>query len=105
MQTITIASLWGGLTLPGMIDEPGSFSGRSSSPRPQRGPEASQRISFANFINATANPRSAPIAATIASSEPWAANLFGAVTNGYPVSSAIFAAISRLQFGGGVQPG
>jgi hypothetical protein len=25
-------------TLPGMIDEPGSFSGNSSSPRPQRGP-------------------------------------------------------------------
>jgi hypothetical protein len=27
------------LTLPGMIEEPGSFSGNSSSPRPVRGPE------------------------------------------------------------------
>ena len=59
MQTITIASHWVGLTLPGMIDEPGSFSGSSSSPRPQRGPEASQRMSLAIFIKATASPRSA----------------------------------------------
>jgi len=28
MQTISIASAWVGLTLPGMIEEPGSFSGR-----------------------------------------------------------------------------
>jgi hypothetical protein len=33
-----MASHWVGLTLPGMIDEPGSFSGRCSSPKPQRGP-------------------------------------------------------------------
>jgi hypothetical protein len=33
----------------GMIDQPGSFSGRRSSPRPQRGPEASQRMSLAIF--------------------------------------------------------
>ena len=65
-----------------MIEEPGSFSGNSSSPRPQRGPEASQRMSLAIFIRATASPRSAAIAATIASSEPCAANLLGAVTNG-----------------------
>ena len=82
MQTITIASHWVGLTLPGMMDEPGSFSGKSSSPRPQRGPEASQRMSLAIFIKATASPRSAAIAATMASSEPCAANLLGAVTNG-----------------------
>src|ERR1700731_644478 len=50
MQTITIASCWVGLTLPGMIDEPGSFSGKRSSPKPQRGPEASQRMSLAIFI-------------------------------------------------------
>jgi len=30
-QTIVMASLWVGFTLPGMIDEPGSFSGRMSS--------------------------------------------------------------------------
>ena len=65
-----------------MMDEPGSFSGDSSSPRPQRGPEANQRMSLAIFINATASPRSTAMAATIASSEPSAANLLGAVTNG-----------------------
>jgi hypothetical protein len=40
MLTITIASHWVGLTFPGMIEEPGSFSGSSNSPRPQRRPEA-----------------------------------------------------------------
>src|SRR5258708_5976260 len=35
---ITIASHWVGFTLPGMIDEPGSFCGSFSSPRPQRRP-------------------------------------------------------------------
>ncbi len=89
MQTITMASHWVGFTLPGMIEEPGSFSGSSSSPSPQRGPEASQRMSLAIFISATARPRSAAMAATMASSEPCAANLLGAVTNGRPVSSAI----------------
>ena len=54
MQTIVIASLWVGFTLPGMIDEPGSFSGRISSPRPQRGPEPIQRTSLAIFISETA---------------------------------------------------
>src|ERR1700679_1098219 len=104
MQTITIASHWVGLTLPGMIEEPGSFSGKSNSPNPQRGPDASHRISLATFINATANPRNADIAATIASSEPWAANLLGAVTKGRPVNSAILAAISRLKLGGAFKP-
>ena len=46
-QTMVSASAWVGLTLPGMIDEPGSFSGRISSPRPERGPEPSRRMSLA----------------------------------------------------------
>ena len=41
-QTWVSASHWVGLTLPGMIDEPGSFSGSDSSPRPERGPGAEQ---------------------------------------------------------------
>ena len=61
-QTIVIASHCVGLTLPGMIDEPGSFSGRVSSPSPQRGPDASQRMSLAIFISATASVLSAPLA-------------------------------------------
>lgn len=28
-----------GLTFPGMMEDPGSFAGKISSPRPQRGPE------------------------------------------------------------------
>ena len=36
--TMVTASHWVGLTLPGMIEEPGSFSGRLISPKPERGP-------------------------------------------------------------------
>jgi Lecithin retinol acyltransferase len=78
MHTMTMASCWVGLTLPGMIEEPGSFSGSRSSPSPQRGPEASQRMSLATLISATASPRTAAMDATIASREPRAVNLFGA---------------------------
>jgi hypothetical protein len=35
--TMVIASHWVGFTLPGMIEEPGSFSGSEISPMPQRG--------------------------------------------------------------------
>ena len=80
-----IASLWVGLTLPGMMDEPGSFSGRASSPRPLRGPEPSQRRSSAIFISETASVRRAPWVKTRASWAARAANLLGAVTKGSPV--------------------
>src|SRR5260370_37186123 len=50
-QTMVMASHCVGLTLPGMIDDPGSFSGIDNSPRPQRGPDASQRMSFEIFMN------------------------------------------------------
>src|SRR5215475_1965845 len=69
-QTITIASCCVGLILPGMIDEPGSFSGRRSSCSPARGPDASQRMSLAIFISATATPRNPALVATIGSREP-----------------------------------
>ena len=49
------ASAWVGLTLPGMIEEPGSFSGRCSSPRPERGPEPSSRMSLAIFSSEAAS--------------------------------------------------
>ena len=41
-QTMVSASHWVGLTLPGMIEEPGSFSGSDSSPRPERGARAEE---------------------------------------------------------------
>ena len=50
MQTIIMASLWVGLTLPGMIEDPGSLAGSTSSPSPLRGPEPSQRMSSAILV-------------------------------------------------------
>ncbi len=67
-HSIVSASLCVGLTLPGMIDEPGSFSGMRSSPMPLRGPLASQRMSLAIFIRLAASVFSAPCACTSASS-------------------------------------
>jgi hypothetical protein len=42
-----------GFTFPGMIEEPGSFSGMINSP-PERGPEANIRMSFAILFSETA---------------------------------------------------
>jgi hypothetical protein len=63
-QTMVSASHCVGLTLPGMMLLPGSFSGMRSSPRPARGPEASQRTSLAILISDVARVLSAPLAAT-----------------------------------------
>ncbi|MCY1370732.1 hypothetical protein D9M69_578370 [compost metagenome] len=81
-----------GFTLPGIIEDPGSLSGMINSPIPQRGPELNIRISFAIFIKETAVRFKAPESSTIASCAAKASNLFGAVTNGNPVKSAIFFA-------------
>src|SRR5207302_11433777 len=66
-QTMVMASHCVGFTLPGMIDDPGSFSGIDNSPNPQRGPEASQRISLEIFMNDAASVSIAPWANTISS--------------------------------------
>ena len=100
-----MASLWVGLTLPGMIDEPGSFSGRASSPSPLRGPEPSQRRSSAIFISETASVRRAPWVKTRASWAARAANLLGAVTKGSPVMAAIAAATRCAELGVRVEAG
>ena len=47
-----------GLTLPGMIEEPGCRSGMAISPRPVLGPEPIQRRSLLIFIRETAMVRS-----------------------------------------------
>ena len=49
-----MASHWVGLTLPGMIDEPGSFGGSTSSASPLRGPDPSHRMSSAILVSDTA---------------------------------------------------
>ncbi len=92
MATISMASAWVGLTLPGMIEDPGSFSGNSSSWIPVRGPEPSQRRSLAILNSVTAAAFSPPCARTIRSSVPCAVNLLAAVLNGAPVIEAICAA-------------
>ena len=72
--TMVSASHCVGLTLPGMMDDPGSFSGRLSSPRPQRGPEPRYRMSLAIFIKLTASVLSAPDDSTTASCAANASN-------------------------------
>ena len=66
-----------GHALPGMIDEPGSFSGIVNSPKPQRGPDANQRTSLAILFRLPASVLSAPEANTSASRAASASNLFG----------------------------
>ncbi len=86
------ASHWVGFTLPGMIDEPGSFSGSSNSPKPVRGPEPNSLMSLAILNSDTATVLSAPCANTRASWLASASNLFSALTKGSLVISAILAA-------------
>ena len=84
VTTIVIASDWVGLTLPGMIDEPGSFSGIRSSPIPVRGPDASHRTSLAIFISAPASVRSDDDTATSASCDASCTNRLSAWWNFSP---------------------
>ena len=64
-----------------MIELPGSFEGRISSPNPLLGPEAKNLISFAIFIQAEAMVFKHPCKLTSASWVAIDSNLFGAVTN------------------------
>ena len=58
------ASACVGFTLPGMIELPGSFSGMRELAEPERGPEASKRMSLAILKSAAARVFSAPCANT-----------------------------------------
>ena len=80
-QTIVIASHCVGFTLPGIIEEPGSFTGNIISPIPLLGPEESILMSLAIFISETAVLFSAEEALTIASFAESASNLFLAEIN------------------------
>ena len=55
-----MASVCVGLTFPGIIEEPGSFSGKDNSPNPDRGPEPKNRMSLAILNNDTATVLMAP---------------------------------------------
>ena len=102
--TMVRASHWVGLTFPGMMEEPGSFSGRKISPRPSRGPEASHRTSLASFIRSPARAFRAPWEKATASLEDRAWNLLGAVRKGRPVRSATSAAAASAKPGGALRP-
>ena len=104
VATMVMASHWVGLTLPGMIELPGSFSGMSSSPRPLRGPEAYQRTSLAIFMRASARTRNEPETWTRASWALRAAKRLSACLNSMPVSSEIFRAVSAPNLGWALRP-
>ena len=63
-----------GLTLPGMIDDPGCRSGRCTSASPVMGPDPIQRMSLAILVSETATVRSAPDSSTRPSRAAWASN-------------------------------
>ena len=102
--TIVADSVWVGLTFPGIIELPGSLDGMVISPRPQRGPLESQRMSLAIFIRSAAIALRAPWAYTKASLEERAWNLFGAVTKSWPVSLEIISAEALSKPSGALSP-
>ena len=65
--TIAAASGITGLTLPGIMDEPGCNASNSISPKPAKGPEFIQRKSLAIFIIETAIVFNCPDKATAVS--------------------------------------
>lgn len=87
-----------------MIEEPGSFSGRESSPYPQRGPEPRYLISFAILNNDAARVLRAPEASTAASCAANASNLLGAVENLRPVSLETSSAMALSNPMGALRP-
>ena len=87
-----------------MIELPGSLAGMVISPRPRRGPDASQRTSLAIFIMLAASPLTAPWENTSASLPVRARNLLGSVTKGRPVSSATSVATASSKPVGALSP-
>lgn len=75
------------MTFPGIIDEPGSFSGSINSPNPERGPLPKNLISLAILNKLQAIELRVPWNSTKASFPYNASNLLGAVVNLYPVVS------------------
>uniref|UniRef100_T1IQQ7 Uncharacterized protein n=1 Tax=Strigamia maritima TaxID=126957 RepID=T1IQQ7_STRMM len=69
----------------GIMLLPGSFSGKVSSPRPDRGPEPRKRISLAILMMLHAITFNAPCTSAIESLLANASNLLGAVLNGSPI--------------------
>ena len=102
--SIDSASHCVGLTLPGMIELPGSLAGKRTSANPARGPDPSRRRSLAIFIKATARVFSPPARLVSGSCPASAANLLGAVTKGSPDSAASSAAMASAKPWGALRP-
>jgi hypothetical protein len=84
----------------GIMDDPGSFSGREISPIPQRGPDARNLMSFAILKRSAARALSAPWVKTAAFLDARAENLFSALKKLCPqISESSFAVFSPKSFG------
>ena len=81
-QTMSVASQTTGLTLPGMMLEPGWRSGRWISASPVVGPDDIQRRSLQILVNPTATVRSTPESSTSESRVPWASKWLRASVKG-----------------------
>ena len=103
-HAIVTASAWVGLTLPGMIEEPGSFAGKLSSPKPALGPEPKKRISWAILNMSAAKAFKAPWTTF---KPEWFAkpkNLFVLTSNWWPYFLDKRSAISSAIPGAALRP-
>ena len=101
-HSIVSASHCVGLTLPGMIELPGSFSGMRDLAEPAARP--ARRASARRWRSSSATRRASSARrarCTSASCAASASNLFGAVTNGRPVSSRELGRDARRRTPGG----
>ena len=105
VQTWQTASQMTGLTLPGMIDEPGCRSGIRISASPVRGPEPISRRSLQILYRLTAMVRVTPLAATRPSRAPAASKWLGASVSGSRMSLARWSMTAAGEAGRRVQAG
>ena len=103
-QAIRVASGTTGLTLPGMMLDPGCRSGRWISPSPVRGPELIQRRSLQIFVRLTATTLRAPDSSTTASWADCASKWSTASRKGSPVVSATRAMTAAAKPGAALRP-
>ena len=103
-QTMHSASGITGLTLPGMIEDPGCSAGNSISPKPASGPEFIQRRSLPSFINATASALSCPDSSTRSSCAASPSKVLPACSNFTPVAACNARATPLPNFGCALMP-
>src|SRR6185503_18246253 len=97
--TWSAISLMTGLTLPGIMEEPGWVAGMEISPMPHLGPLASQRMSLAILVREMAMVLSWPDASTTPSLAAWDSKWFLASMKPMPVLW-LMAAMARAAYAG-----